>query len=121
MPSYWFSFVQRHGLIGREVSIPAECDGSGVGAEIEILDELGVQSEQTHLYPGIAVSKDGYTPVGICSLGTGDPYFINVHDEEGGPLYRIYHDEVVDEHYDSKAAIVVVLKDYRELLMYLGR
>lgn len=121
MPSYWFSFVQRHGLIGRQVSIPADCDSSGVGVEIEILDESGIQSEQTDLYPGIAVAAAGYIPVGGCSIGSGAPYFVNVHDGEGGPLYRIYHDEVVDENYDSKAAIVVVLKDYRELLMYLGR
>jgi hypothetical protein len=120
MPPYWFSFVQRHGLIGRELSVPEECDCSGVGAEIEILDESGIQSEQSDLYPGIAVAEAGYVPVGGCNIGTGDPYFISTRDGEGGPLYRIYHDEVVDEHFDATKAIVVVLKDYRELLNYLN-
>lgn len=121
MTPYWRTFVNTNHLVGREVSVPAECDSSGVGAEIEILDESGIQSEQSELYPAIAVAEAGYVPVGGCNIGTGAPYFINTRDGEGGPLYRIYHDEVVDEHYDSKAAIVVVLKDYRELLEYLGR
>jgi hypothetical protein len=43
-----------------------------------------------------------------------------MHDGEGGPLYRIYHEEVLDQSYDAKAAIAVVLEDYRELLNYLG-
>lgn len=121
MTPYWRTFVEQHHLVGREISVPDDRDVSGVGAEIEILDESGIQFEQTGLYPGIAVAAAGYIPVGSCSIGSGDPYFINVHDGEGGPLYRIYHDEVVDEHYDSEAAVAVVLKDYRELLKYFGR
>jgi hypothetical protein len=120
MTPYWRTFVEQHHLVEREISVPDDRDVSGVGAEIEILDELGIQSEQTDLYPGIAVAKEGYIPVGGCSLGTGDPYFINTRDGEGGPLYRIYHDEVVDEHYDANTAIVVVLRDYRELLDFVG-
>lgn len=120
MTPYWRTFVEQHHLVGREISVPDDRDVSGVGAEIVILDESGIQSEQTDLYPGVAVAKEGYMPVGGCSLGTGDPYFINTRDGEGGPLYRIYHDEVVDEHYDANTAIVVVLKDYRELLHFVG-
>lgn len=121
MTPYWRTFVEQHHLVGREISVPDDQDVSGVGIDIEILDEQAIQSEQTDLYPGIAVANEGYIPVGGCSLGIGDPYFINTRDGEGGPLYRIYHDEVVDEHYDPKAAIVVVLEDYRELLKYLDR
>lgn len=119
MTSYWQAFVEQHHLVGREFSVPDDRDVSGVGIEIEILDDLGTQSEQTELYPGIAVAEAGYVPVGGCSIGTGDPYFINIHDGEGGPLYRIYHDEVVDQNYDPKAAIAVVLQDYRDLLNFL--
>lgn len=118
MPPYWQNFWEQHHLAGREFSIPVEADLSGVGAEIEILDEEGIRSEQTELYPGIGVSKAGFVPVGSCSTGTGDPYFINTNDGEGGPLYRIYHNEVVDEDYDPARAIAIVLKDYRELLKY---
>lgn len=119
MPPYWQTFVEHHHLIGCELSIPAQSDLSGVGAEIEILDEQGIQAEQNDFYPGIAVSKAGYVPVGGCSLGTGDPYFICVRDGEGGPLYRIDHEQVTSENYDGARAIAMVLKDYRELLKYL--
>lgn len=118
MVPYWQAFIQKYSLIGIELSVPPEEDLSGVGAEIEILTDDGVRLEQTELYPGIAVSKHGFIPVGGCSLGTGDPYFINSSDGEGGPLYRIYHDEVTDDAYDADRAIAVVLKDYRDLLKY---
>ncbi len=119
MTPYWRTFVEQHHLVGREISVPDDRDISEVGIEIEILGEEAIHSEQTAAYPGIAVAEAGYIPVGGCSIGTGDPYFINIHDGEGGPLYRIYHDEVVDQNYNPKTAIAVVLKDYRELLNFL--
>ena len=118
MPPYWKIFVEQHQLVGREISLPAEADLSGVGAEIELLDEANISTEQTELYPGIAVAPAGFVPVGGCGIGTGDPYFINVHDGEGGPLYRIYHDEAARDPIDLGTAVAVVLKDYRELLNY---
>ncbi len=119
MPPYWQMFLEQHHLTGKEFSIQVNNDLSGVGASIEIFDEQGVHAEQTTLYPGIGVSIAGYVPVGGCTIGTGDPYFINTRDGEGGPLYRIYHDEVVDEHYDPARAIAVLLEDYRDLLKYV--
>ena len=119
MPPYWRTFIEQHHLVGRKFSIPVESDMSAVGAEIEIFDEHGIRAEQTELYPGIVVSKAGFVPVGGCSIGTGDSYFINARDGEGGPLYRIYHDQVMDESYDPASAVTVVLKDYRDLLKYV--
>jgi hypothetical protein len=118
MPPYWKTFVEQHQLIGREFLLPVEVDLSGVGANIELLDEANISTEQTESYPGIAVACAGFVPVGGCVIGTGDPYFINVHDGEGGPLYRIYHDEVIRDPIDLGVAVAVLLKDYRELLDY---
>jgi hypothetical protein len=119
MPPYWKSFIDKHGLVGREISVPADADASGVGAEIEILDEQVSAAEQNEFYPGIAVLNAGFVPVGGCSFATGDPYFICTRDGEGGPLYRIYHDEVTDGNYDASRAITVVLSDYQELLRFV--
>ena len=120
MIDHWIGFRDKYNLSGREISIPISKDLSGAGAEIEILDNAGMLNEQTALYPGIRVSRDGYVPVGGCALGSGDPYFININEGEGGPLYRIYHDEVSDEGtYDRNTAIATVLKDYRELHLYM--
>ena len=118
MPPYWRTFIEEHCLVGREIMVPVEGDLSGLGVEIEILDEPGILYEQTELYPGIVVHKDGFIPIGGCGIGTGDPYFINERDGEGGPLYRIYHDEVNESGCDPATAVVMVLKDYRELLKY---
>jgi hypothetical protein len=119
IPHYWQTFLHQNRLAGQELSIPTAVDLSGVGAEIEILDEQGILQEQTEAYPGICVSGVGFVPIGICGIGTGDPYFINLHDGAGGPLYRIYHDEVNDENYAPPRAVVIVLEDYRELLKYV--
>jgi hypothetical protein len=119
MPPYWKTFVEQHQLIGREFLLPDDVDLSGVGADIEILGEANILNEQTESYSGIAVASAGFIPVGNCGIGTGDPYFINVHDGEGGPLYRIYHDELINEQYDAKTAIAIVLQDYRQLLKHM--
>jgi hypothetical protein len=119
-PHYWLSFVAQHSLIGKEVSVPEESDQSELGAEIEILDEEGIRSESEDCYPGIAVVKDGFIPIGSCSLGSGDPYFINIQDGTDGPLYRIYHDAVTEDGYDRDEAVVIVLSNFSKILNYLA-
>ena len=118
MPPYWRSFIEAEGLAGKETEIPASADLSGVGACIEWLDDEGSRTESDDLYPGIVVAKLGYIAVGGCSLGTGDPYFIRKSDGEGGPLYRIYHDEVREDGVLSERGIAVVLPDYRLLAKF---
>lgn len=118
MPPYWKTFLENNQLIGRHFSVSAELDLSEVGADIEIVSENHSFLEQTEYFPGIAVAPLGFVPVGNCLIGTGDPYFINIKDGEGGPLYRVYHDEVNHEPVDLSAAVAIVLKDYRELLNY---
>ncbi len=118
MPPYWKKFIENEGLIYKETEIPALADLSGVGGCIEWLDDEGSRSEREDSYPGIAVTKFGYFPVGGCSIGTGDPYFVRESDGEGGPLYRIYHDEVSEDGFVSPNAIVIVLSDYRDLAKF---
>ena len=83
---YWKEFVAQNSLTGKDVSIPEDADQSKLGAELRILDEDGIRSEAEDVYPGIAVVKDGFLPVGSCLEGSGDPYFINVNDGPRGPL-----------------------------------
>ena len=117
-PDYWTRFIHEHGLAGAELEVPADADVSGLGIELQFFDEEGTRSEAEDLYPGIRVREDGFIPVAGDSLGSGDPYFINVRDGDGGPLYRICHDAVRETGYNRSEAVVVVLKDYRELLAY---
>jgi len=103
-------------LIGLEIELSESEDHSGASGVIEILDEENTRFESEELYPGIVVLADGYIPVGGCGIGTGDPYFINTNDKDPGPLYRIYHDEVIDQNYDRANAVDIVLNSYRDLL-----
>lgn len=119
IPKYWIEFINNQQLRGREIEIPESVDLSNVGACIEIMQEKDCEIEMKDLYPGLVVVKDNFIPVGNCSLGTGDPYFININEGPNGKLYRIYHDEVFDENYDQAQAIDIVLEDYRDLLKYL--
>ena len=118
MPPYWLQFIQAEGFVGHETTIPETEDISGVGADIAWLTEKESAYERDQLYPGLGVRKDGYVPVGGCAIGTGNPYFIREQDGVGGPLYRVYHDEVQEGGYDAKKAIAVVLTDYRLLKKY---
>ena len=122
LPPYWKSFLVAHRIAaGIEVSIPASGDRSGIGIELEFLDEAASRVEMREAYPGLGVAADGFVAVGNCSGGTGDPYFINVNDGEGGPLYRIYHEAVSEDGYERSEAVAVVLADYRKLVRYLPR
>ncbi|MFC1850342.1 hypothetical protein ACFL27_09145 [candidate division CSSED10-310 bacterium] len=119
IPQYWKAFVNDNALEYREIEIPEDVDLTGAGAEIEILDEEGIRQETEDLYSGIAVSKDGFVPVGSCQIGTGDPYFIYQNDGPKGPLYRIYHDMVGEDGYEREEATDIVLPDYTEILNYI--
>jgi hypothetical protein len=117
-PSYWSEFLEANALVHREVSIPEVQDLSGVGADLEMYDAESSRQEMEEYYPGIVVAADGFVPVAHCSIGSGDPYFINVNDGPGGPLYRVYHDVVANQPYERSQAVDLVLASYQELVRY---
>lgn len=120
-PYYWKEFLDSAGIQRIEIHIPASDDLSQIddeGIDIYIFDEAMSGEEADKYYPGIGVKKDGFIPVAGCQLGTGDPYFINTNEGKGGALYRIYHNKVFDENYDSEKAIDKVLNNYEDLLKY---
>jgi hypothetical protein len=120
-PDFWRKFVVNNRLVGATVEVPEDYDHSGLGVELQFLTPEQSIDEATNFWPGIAVAKDGYIPVGSCLRGSGDYYYIRDAYSEGGPLYRIYHDAVHEEGYDHKEAMVVVLHRYEELLAYVHR
>lgn len=120
-PDFWIKFILNNGLAGATVEIPEELDQSGLGIELGFLTLEQSIDEATNFWPGIAVAKDGYIPVGSCLCGSGDYYYIRATDEAAGPLYRIYHDAVDEEGYDPNEAIAVVLRSYEDLLRHVNR
>ena len=69
----------------------AEPDYDGLSC-LKWSDARGILSESRDCYPGLAILPAGYVNVASCGLGTGNPYFISVHEGVDPPLYRIYHD-----------------------------
>ena len=120
LPSYWSSFVAEHGLEGKEFSVPwpPEHPDADLAHEIGLMSEKQAADEATQFWPGIKVFPDGFVPVGADLIGSGDQYFINIHDGSGGPLYQIDHEKVSENGYDRNAAVSIVLTSYRELLNY---
>ncbi|MDO6568150.1 hypothetical protein Q4561_13845 [Alteromonas sp. 1_MG-2023] len=120
MPSYWKLFVDSHCLIDSYIEIPEESNLSKLGCSLQIYSESKAADEADNFYPGIAAKKHGFVPVACCLIASGDPYFINSNDGEFGSLYRIYHDgEMIDdENFNLDDAVVVVLKDYRDILNF---
>ena len=121
LPKYWQEFIAAEGLEKVEIEIPAAADLSQIsedGLDLYIYDEKMSEDEAINYYPGIVVKSLGFIPVASCELGSGDPYFINLNDGKRGPLYRIYHDEVVDENFDKARAVDKVLNNYEELAKY---
>jgi hypothetical protein len=55
-------------------------------------DSRNILSESVECYPGLVIPPSGFVNVASCSMGTGDPYFISVHEGIDPPLYRVYHD-----------------------------
>jgi hypothetical protein len=106
---------------GVSCKIPPEADLADLdeeGPDLYVMDESMSIEEATKYYPGIGVKNHGYIPVAGCELGSGDPYFININDGECGPLYCVFHDQVIDENYDPSKAIVKVLNNYQELVAF---
>lgn len=121
-PEHWRDFLERHGLDGASLDIPETVDRSGLGAQLQLLTTDQAREEAEDGYPGVAVGADGDVPVGMCLLGSGDPYFIRDGDGPGGALYRIYHDAI---DWDDAGvaryaadAVVMVLETYEALLRH---
>ncbi|MDA7747409.1 hypothetical protein N8878_08810, partial [Psychromonas sp.] len=104
-------------LIGSEIefSWPNQDD---LDCVIEIMNENDSINEATEACPGVFVLADGYIPVGNCSFGSGDQFFINKHDGPNGALYKIDHERVSNKGYSKDEAIEVMLNSYRELINY---
>lgn len=120
-PHFWVNFLDENDLHGQFVELSEELDLSGLGVDLMFLTASQSIDEATNCWPGIAVSKDGYVPVGSCLCGTGDYYYIRSNDGKAGPLYRIYHDAVDENGYEHDDAIAVVLQSYEDLLGFVEK
>jgi hypothetical protein len=85
---------------------PPDGEDDGV-AFVEWAAAADIRSESIDRYPGLAIRGLGYVNV-AGNDGSGDPFFVCVHDGDDPPLYRVFHD--VSDKGD------VIVADGRELV-----
>jgi hypothetical protein len=78
-----------------------------------------ILSESLDCYPGKSALKFGYIPIGMCSMGSGDYYYLKIESEtkEDPPLVRIFHDEL-DINYELTNNAVEIIT--HQLSLFLG-
>jgi hypothetical protein len=92
VPPYLLDWLLSYPLVGTEFSLSEEEDESGLGAEMQWLTPAQMISETIETYPGIVAGPLGYLPVGMCLVGSGDPYFLKTGSGDDPPVVRIPHE-----------------------------
>ncbi len=116
-PEYWQDFVAINDIVGKAFELDEKSDLSTMGADMNIMTEAQCIDEATECYPGIIAVKTDFIPVAMCTIGSGDYYYINKRDGKSGALYRIYHDAICDDELETDG-IEKVLENYEQLLSH---
>ena len=98
LPAHLLDWLLSYPLVGTEFSLSEEEDESGLGVEMQWLSPAQIISETTEVYPGIAARAEGYLPVGMCLVGSGDPYFLKTGSGDDPPIVRIPHEAAAGDH-----------------------
>jgi hypothetical protein len=95
-PIWLLDLMEKYPLASCSFSIEDTDDMSGLGVEMQWLSADGIIDEATNAYPGIAAARHQYIPIGVCLVGTGDPYFIRA-EAQPSMVYRIPHSAVRED------------------------
>jgi len=100
IPAWYSDLVTSVPMIGLNFgwqSSEARSEDDGI-SWVEWFDAANVRLEMLELHPGVSLLERGYFCV-AGSNGTGDQYFVSVHDGDDPPLYQIDHetDEVAHD------------------------
>lgn len=98
LPRRWAEILTSYPAAGARLTLAEEDDESGLGAEIQLMDDGQILSEAFDVYPGIVAVTFGYVPFGVCMEGSGDPYFLRTSD---GAVVRIPHDATRNNSLDE--------------------
>src|SRR5215204_4429494 len=92
LPAHLLDWLLSYPLVGTEFSLSEEEDESVLGVEMQWLTPAQMISETIDTYPGIVAVPHGYLPVGMCLVGSGDPYFLKINPGDDPPVVRIPHE-----------------------------
>ena len=80
-------------LAGVNFKLGKDLDASGVGVDMDWMNSEAAIGEATGFTPSMQAASLGLMPVGECTLGSGNPYFVDTRDARL-PLVRIPHTAV---------------------------
>ncbi len=89
LPSWYIEFLTTFPINGLIIDFNVNPDDE---RSLEFVGFEGIQEEFYELYPGCAIGKLGYICIAEDPTGSGDPYFINIHEGDNPSVYQIYHD-----------------------------
>jgi len=99
-PDWLIDILRKYRLSGAYFDLPAMHDKSGLGADLVWLTPGQIMSESFDVEPGLSVVCLRFLPIGGCSTGSGDPYFLDFRQvSDDPPLVRIPHDYAGGEFY----------------------
>jgi hypothetical protein len=110
--------LSNYKIVEHIFSIPEDRDPSGIGVDMKWLSPRQQVEEAYEYYPGILAIKDGYLPVGMCLMGSGDPYFLKSKDQKY-ILVRIPHDAIYEETLDTDS--IEFICELTELFVEYGK
>lgn len=116
LPQEIASMLRNFCLVGLCVSLDESEDLSGLGADFQWMSVEHMIEEGAETYPGIMAVPLGFLPVGMCSYGSGDPYFVSLHT---GALVRIPHECAVGDALDV-TQIEEVLSSVHQITAHLA-
>jgi hypothetical protein len=93
VPDWLVDALGRYRLAGTDFSLTEEQDLSGLGADLVWLTPKQMIGEACEMEPGFTIVPSGFLPFGGCSVGTGDPFFLDMRDGSNDPpVVRVPHD-----------------------------
>ena len=105
-PDALIDILGRYNIIDHQFSLTEEQDLSGFGVEMRWLTPKSQIEEAYDYYPGILAIKEKYLPIGSCLLGSGDPYFLKMEENEWD-IVRIPHDSVNEDELDYDSLEII--------------
>jgi hypothetical protein len=99
--------ISRYPVIECDFSLSESQDVSGFGVDMKWLSPDEMIDAALNFYPGISARTYLYLPIGECTEGSGDPYFIDTSSKDLA-VVRIPHDAVDEELNLSRERVEVV-------------
>jgi hypothetical protein len=93
VPEWLADMLKRYDLAGADFELTEEQDLSQLGASISWMPATEMIVEANECEPGMTVVRAGFLPFGTCTVGSGDPYFLDMRQgSRDPPVVRVPHD-----------------------------